>query len=72
MIVKCYNEEMRIGEQIKKARGHETQASVAGKAGIDAPHLCRIESGETDPQVSTVEKVALALGKSLELVELAG
>lgn len=45
---------------------------LAARAGISAPHVCRIEGGEWDIRLSTLMKVAFVLGSSPgELIEKA-
>lgn len=45
-----------------------TQAELAQKAGVGQTVVARLESGTANPTVSTVSKVATALGKELKLV----
>ena len=42
-----------------------TQAQVAANAGVDAPYLSRVESGERDLRWSTVLRLLDALGADL-------
>ncbi len=51
----------RIGKKM-------TQTEVAEKAGVSRTVIARLESGTTNPTVSTVNRVAAALGKELRLV----
>jgi transcriptional regulator with XRE-family HTH domain len=39
-----------------------TQEEVAERSGVHATEVSRIESGKRDPQVSTVERLAGAVG----------
>jgi predicted transcriptional regulator len=48
--------------KIRKLIGDQSQAEVALKAGMMQPALARILSGKLDPKLSTVEKLAKALG----------
>jgi transcriptional regulator with XRE-family HTH domain len=39
-----------------------TQEEVANRSGVHATEVSRIEGGKRDPQVSTVQKLAEAVG----------
>lgn len=53
--------------EIRKAKGL-SQKEVVLSAGLDAGQYSRIESGKTDPSISTLEKIAKAIGvKTAEL-----
>jgi transcriptional regulator with XRE-family HTH domain len=58
---------MEVGEQIKRIRTSKglSQKEVIMEAGLDKAQYSRIENGKTDPSVSTVAKIAKALGISL-------
>lgn len=58
---------MQVGEQIKRIRAAKglSQKEVTITAKIDKAQYSRIENGKTDPSVSTVERIAKALGISL-------
>jgi transcriptional regulator with XRE-family HTH domain len=58
---------MNVGEQIKKIRMAKglSQKEVINNANLDKAQYSRIESGKTDPSVTTLEKIAKALGCSL-------
>jgi len=50
------------------ARRHElglSQTTVAARMGTSQSALARLESGESDPRISTVERYALAIGETL-------
>jgi transcriptional regulator with XRE-family HTH domain len=49
-----------ILRQIREAQGI-TQRALAARAGITQAALFRLESGETDPRLSTLRKLAKAL-----------
>jgi transcriptional regulator with XRE-family HTH domain len=53
-----------IGDRLKDMRVEQalTQRELADKAGIGANTLNRIELNETEPHMSTIRKLALALG----------
>ena len=59
---------MNIGERIKRIRieKHMTQEAAAERAGVTAASLSRWENGERDPKFGDVEKVAGALGVTVE------
>jgi predicted transcriptional regulator len=42
-----------------------SQTTVAARMGTSQSSLARIEAGEIDPRISTVERFALALGDEL-------
>jgi ribosome-binding protein aMBF1 (putative translation factor) len=44
-----------------------SQTIVAARMGTSQSALARLEAGESDPRISTVERYALALGEELEL-----
>jgi transcriptional regulator with XRE-family HTH domain len=58
---------MNIGENIKRIRIAKklSQKEVVVAAKIDTAQYSRIESSKRDPSVSTLEKIANALGVSL-------
>lgn len=45
-----------------------TQQELAKKAGVSQTVIARLESAESNPTVSTVNRVASTLGKELKLV----
>jgi predicted transcriptional regulator len=49
-------------EKIRKLIGEKSQAEVATAAGMARPNFARILSGKFDPKLSTVERLAAALG----------
>lgn len=57
-----------IGERIRTNRKQQclTQEVLADKAGIDRSHMGFIEQGRRHPTVTTLQKIADALGISLE------
>jgi ribosome-binding protein aMBF1 (putative translation factor) len=44
-----------------------SQTVVAARMGTSQSALARLESGDIDPRISTVERYALALGEELQL-----
>jgi transcriptional regulator with XRE-family HTH domain len=58
---------MNIGEQIKRMRTAKglSQKEVIMNASLDKAQYSRIENGKTDPSVTTLEKIAKAIGVPL-------
>ncbi len=54
-----------IEEARKKAR--MTQAELAEKIGTNKSYISRVESGKTEPKVSTFYRIVAALGLTIEL-----
>lgn len=48
--------------KIRKRMGDKSQAEIALAAGMARPNFARVLSGKFDPKLSTVERVASALG----------
>jgi DNA-binding XRE family transcriptional regulator len=57
------------GQIIKQARKEAkmTQSELAEKVGSNKSYISRIETGKTEPKVSTFYRIASALGLSVEL-----
>ena len=55
-----------IEEARKKAK--MTQAELAEKIGTNKSYISRVETGRTEPKVSTFYRIASALGLSVELM----
>ncbi|MDL2212644.1 helix-turn-helix domain-containing protein [Bacteroides sp. OttesenSCG-928-N06] len=57
------------GQIIEQARkeAHMTQAELAEKIGTNKSYISRVETGKTEPKVSTFYRIASALGLSVEL-----
>ena len=58
---------MNIGEKIKKVRTAKklSQKEVAMSLAMDPAQYSRIENGKSDPHLSTIDKIAKALGVEL-------
>lgn len=58
-----------IMRQIVEARIKEglTQQELADRCGMKASNLCRLENGNGNPSVATLEKIARGLGRRLEI-----
>jgi transcriptional regulator with XRE-family HTH domain len=53
-----------------RAKRHLSQRELAERAGINRVYLARLELGQQDPTLATLEKLAAALGvKVARLVE---
>jgi len=67
-----YEDRARIGgiiRQIREERGMEAQ-DLARLAGIDAANLSRIENGKYSVGLDILSKIATALGKKVDLVDI--
>ena len=55
---------VKIGERLRDARVRRalTQQELAEKAGVGANTVARLERNETEPHMSTLQKLAHALG----------
>jgi transcriptional regulator with XRE-family HTH domain len=55
-----------LGENLRRARQHlgMTQEEVGHRSGVHPTEVSRIEAGKRDPRVSTVERLAKAVGIS--------
>jgi ribosome-binding protein aMBF1 (putative translation factor) len=59
----------QIIEQARKEAGM-TQEDLAAKAGTNKSYISRVETGRTEPKVSTFYRIASALGRSVELTPI--
>jgi len=59
-----YNYIMPLGTQITAWRCFHnlTQAALAERAGLTRPYVCRLEGGDADPALSSLRRLAVALG----------
>ena len=63
---------VKIGENLKRLRTRAalTQAELAERAGLTTAAVARVERDEADPRMTSVRKLARALGvEPSELVE---
>lgn len=51
-----------------RKKEHMTQQQLAEKSGIKQPMIARIESGKTDPQLSTFKKLLDSLGLEIQVI----
>ncbi len=61
--MKRYQVNKKIGQKIKKARKNSgiTQEQLAEKVGMHYTSISRIETGDANPPVQTINKIAKAL-----------
>ena len=59
------------GQIIEQARKEAcmTQAELAAKVGTNKSYISRVETGKTEPKVSTFYRIASSCGCSVELVQ---
>jgi DNA-binding XRE family transcriptional regulator len=61
--------EFKLASSLIQARIDKlTQQQLAAKAGVSQTIVARLESGEANPTISTVNRVAGILGKELGLI----
>lgn len=62
-----YDTGTRLGDLIRTQREQQglSAAALARQAGLDASTVRAIEAGDVDPQLSTLKKIAEALGHDL-------
>ena len=49
-----------------RARKHMSQGDICRELGVDRAYISTIESGKQNPTLSTVERIAKALGVSID------
>ena len=61
--------ERQVTRSIVEARLAEgmTQAELAARCGMKPANLCRLENGNGNPSVATLNKIAHGLGRKLEV-----
>lgn len=60
-----------VGEVIKtRKENHISQRELENMTGIKQSVIARMESGKTDPQLSTILKLLVSMGKTLTIVPL--
>lgn len=61
--------ERDVTRKIVEARMEEglTQAELAERCGMRAANLCRLENGNGNPSVATLDRIARGLGRRLEI-----
>lgn len=56
-----------VGAMFASARGDTSQRATAKASGIDPKNLRQIESGDTDPSLKTMRKIADSIGYDVEI-----
>jgi len=58
----------KLAENMKKirARKHMSQGDICRELGVDRAYISTIESGKQNPTLSTIERIAKALGVSVD------
>lgn len=60
-----------VGEMIKtRKENHISQRELEDMTGVKQSVIARMESGKTDPQLSTILKLLVSMGKTLTIVPL--
>lgn len=60
-----------VGEVVKtRKEKHISQRELEDLTGVKQSVIARMESGKTDPQLSTVLKLLVSMGKTLTIVPL--
>lgn len=65
---------MNLGKSIQTCRMQRgfSQADLAKRAGISVSYLSMLENSKRDPTISTVQKIANALGVPIEILFFLG
>ena len=58
---------VKIALRLARRRAHLTQAELAKRAGVSQQQVARVESPDSNPTLGTLEKIADALGATLEI-----
>lgn len=58
----------KLGQNLKKIRAEEkmSQGDIARKLGVDRGYISNIENGKKNPTLATIERLANALGISVD------
>ena len=69
ILLYCSMNAFFTGQIIEEARkkANMTQAKLAEKIGTNKSYISRVETGKTEPKVSTLSRIASALGLNVEL-----
>ncbi|HEY4513431.1 MAG TPA: helix-turn-helix transcriptional regulator [Candidatus Paceibacterota bacterium] len=62
------NNSKKLGQNMKRIRLSKqmTQGDICRKLGVDRAYISNVESGNKNPTLSTITKLAKALGVSVE------
>lgn len=65
---------MQAGHSLRKARRRSglSQRALAARTGVAQPTIARIERGQDDPRIGTLERLFLACGETIEALPRAG
>ncbi|WP_239237362.1 helix-turn-helix transcriptional regulator [Candidatus Nitrotoga sp. BS] len=67
-VAKCFYSNQPASIALLRLQKGWSQVELAKRASTSQPHIARIELGNVDPQVSTVKKLARALGVPVEVI----
>lgn len=58
----------KLGKNIKRIRGRKkmSQGDICRAVGLDRAQMSNIETGKGNPTLSTIEKIARALGTTVD------
>lgn len=62
------NNSKKLGQNMKRIRKDKqmTQGDICRKLGVDRAYISNVESGNKNPTLSTITKLAKALGVSVD------
>lgn len=62
------NDSVRLGNNLKRLRAEKglTQADIAKAVDVTCPYLSNIENGKVNPKLSTLAKLAKAVGVKVD------
>ena len=74
LIADTLSGDMDLGSAVRRARRRAglSQRALAARSGVAQPTIARIERGRDDPRISTVERLLVACGESIEVVPRTG
>ena len=67
-----FDKKQKLVHEILRTRRemNMTQKNIEAACGVKQPVIARMERGLTDPQLTTLSKVLLPLGKTLKIVDI--
>lgn len=67
-----FDKKQKLVHEILRTRRemNMTQKNIEAACGVKQPVIARMERGLTDPQLTTILKVLLPLGKTLKIVDI--
>jgi len=68
LVINMANASKKLAANMKKIRAQKgmSQGDICRALGVDRAYISTIESGKQNPTLATVEKIALALGVSVD------